>query len=103
MSLFKKKGPKPAFKPRLSEVAAEDTIKTAGDEDSAGAESPSAIATKLKKQAKKAKAKTQNKTRTKAEKSRSVTWRTRSGRILSVVMRSSHRTCKRECRRRMRA
>ena len=58
MSLFKKKGPKPAFKPRLSEVAAEDTIKTAGDEDSAGAESPSAIATKLKKQAKKAKAKT---------------------------------------------
>ena len=58
MSLFKKKGPKPAFKPRLSEVAAEDTIKTAGDEDSAGAESPSAIATKLKKQAKKAKVKT---------------------------------------------
>ncbi|KAL1760388.1 nineteen complex-related protein 2-domain-containing protein [Schizophyllum commune] len=58
MSLFKKKGPKPAFKPRLSEVAAEDTVKTAGDEDSAGAESPSAIATKLKKQAKKAKVKT---------------------------------------------
>ncbi|KAI5896867.1 uncharacterized protein SCHCODRAFT_02491843 [Schizophyllum commune H4-8] len=58
MSLFKKKGPKPAFKPRLSEVAADDTVKTAGDEDGAGAESPSAIATKLKKQAKKAKVKT---------------------------------------------
>ena len=58
MSLFKKKGPKPAFKQRLSEVAAEDTVKTAGDEDGAGAESPSAIATKLKKQAKKAKVKT---------------------------------------------
>ena len=58
MSLFKKKGPKPAFKPRLSEVATDDNLRAAGEEDGAGAESPSAIATKLKKQAKKAKVKT---------------------------------------------
>ncbi|KAL1745260.1 nineteen complex-related protein 2-domain-containing protein [Schizophyllum fasciatum] len=58
MSLFKKKGPKLAFKPRLSEAAADDTVQAAADDASAGAESPSAIATKLKKQAKKAKVKT---------------------------------------------
>ncbi|TRM64154.1 nineteen complex-related protein 2-domain-containing protein [Schizophyllum amplum] len=58
MSLFKKKGTKPALRTRLSEAAPEDSVKTPEDDATMGDESPSAIATKLKKQAKKAKVKT---------------------------------------------